>query len=183
MLQPSFYKDDDARPSTPIFLPEKTYASVLDSLIIVSADIIPIDRERKIVYLATRKVKPCSGLWLIGGRMFVGENEKAAAARCFARETSLKIPDERFGFVSMHRYFFRDRKEAPQNHATDHLAYNFTIKLTPTEIREAGSHLDPEEYEASKGLIAFDRQELISAGVHRAILDLYDTIFLQADFF
>lgn len=160
-------------------LPDDLYAQAISSLIVVCADVLFVNRARKTVFLAHRIAKPMIGLWLIGGRMQAGAQADAEMSKLVQRETSLDIPAERFEFLAMHRYYFKDRKQTPQDKGTDTLAYTFLAELTTEELKVAGAHLDPEEYETS-GFEECNREALISADVNLAILDLYDSVFPES---
>lgn len=163
------------------FLSEKAYAKVMEALIIVCADAVITNFERKTFYLAKRKTKPAQGWWWMGGRMFAFEDEVDAVKRCFKRETSLDIERDRFRFVRMYRYTWKDREQKPQNRGSDTLAYTFAIELSYEEIILVSQNLDEKEYEREIGLQEFNRDRMEEEHVHPAILDLYDHMFPSTD--
>ena len=55
------------------YLDDITYVRVLDAMVIVCVDAVIVDTKKKIFYLATRRVDPIKGLWMIGG-VFLREN-------------------------------------------------------------------------------------------------------------
>lgn len=158
------------------FLPDEVYAQALESFVVVCTDVVPINRSRRTIYLARRAVKPMQGWWWIGGRMFAGEHEQESVKRCFRRETSLDLPSERFEYVAMYRYWWKDRKQEPQDKGADDLSYTFVVELTSEELRKVSHKLDKKEY-AQGGLQEFDRERLSIENVHPAILDLYNRVF------
>jgi ADP-ribose pyrophosphatase YjhB (NUDIX family) len=160
-----------------IFLPEGVHSQATEALVFVGTDIIPINRERKTIYLTRRAVKPMQGWWWIGGRMFPGECEEDSARRCLKRETSLDFPPERFQFVDMCRHLCKDRQQEPQDKGLDNLCYTYVVELSPEELAQASQNLNEKEYEQGVGLQEFDQKRLAREGVRPAILDLYDEIF------
>jgi hypothetical protein len=160
------------------YLDDETYAKAIESFVVVDADTLLVNQENQtIILLARRRHKPMQGLWMIGGRIFAGEDEVLAIQRVFQRETSLAIDADRFHFIGMHRYIWSEREQAPQSAGSDNLCYNFALALTSDEIATVASHLDPEEYDLSAGLQEFGREDLLANGGHQAILDLYDALF------
>lgn len=121
-----------------------------------------------------------SDWWFIGGRSFGGEEELSSMHRCLKRETGLDINPERFQFLTMKRYLFKDRQQAPQDKSCDSLCYIFAIFVTDEEIAIASSNLDPEEYDAEFGLKEFNAEELAKEGVFPSIVDLYEYVFPDA---
>ena len=175
-MPPRVYTEDPEFTMSPEHLPDDVYAQAISSLVVVCADVLFADRARKTVFLAHRKVKPMVGLWLIGGRIRAGEQADAGMARLVQKETSLVLPAGRFEFLAMHRYFFKDRKQQPQEKGTDALVYTFLAEVTPDELRIAAAHLDSGEYETA-GFEECNRDALVAAKVYPAILDLYDSVF------
>lgn len=156
---------------------DKMYSVILDTFVIVCADVVPINRARKTIFLARRAAKPMQGWWVIGGRMWAGEKEHNAMHRKFLQETSVDIEPMRFEFVRMNRYHWKDRQQEPQDKGSDTLAYTFAIELTEDELRQSSENLEKREYEAGGGLQEFNREDLVHERVHEAVLDLYDQIF------
>jgi len=160
----------------PLHLEEEEYARAIQSLVIVCTDIGIIDPESKTIYLARRALRAARGWWwFIGGRSRIGETEYQSAQRCFKRETGLLIAEERFNFVCMNRYFFKDRQQEPREVGCDSLSYALSLHLTDEERTRIV--LDPHEY-LDGGLQAFDYERLQSAeGVHDPIRDFYIRVF------
>lgn len=159
-----------------ISLEEREYARAIQSLVFVCTDIGIIDVSSKMIYLAQRALRPGSGWWwFIGGRSHIGETEYQSAQRCFKRETGLLIAEERFNFVCMNRYFFKDRQQEPREVGCDSLCYTLSLNLTDEE--RAQITLDSSEY-LGGGLQAFDYERLKSTeGVHDPVRDFYTKIF------
>lgn len=161
-----------AKPSPP-----ELHARVIESYINVCADAVPVNFSRKTIWLAKRRIKPQQDWWWIGGRMQAGETEEVALARKFKAETSLAVVPERFQFVCLNRYFWKDRRQEPQELGCDCLVFIFLVELDNEELRQASLGLNPDEYDLEDGLREFDRLRLIGINVHQAILDFYDRVF------
>ena len=161
----------------PVFLDDETYGEAIRSLIVVAADALPINRERKTFYLAKRIAKPIRGWWELGGRIFSGEPERDAISRIVKREASIDVSPERFILVSQGRYFLKDRQQEPQDASNDTFCYHFAVELSDTELKFASANLDEKEYQRNVGLQEFDRARIVKDNVEQPILDLYDTVF------
>lgn len=181
MRIPTTYREEGTPAFEPKFLPEKQYADALETFVLVCTDCVFIDRKNKKFYLMKRRAKPMAYWWLIGGRSFAGEEPLAAVRRRVERETELDIAPERFVFYGLHRYFFKDRQQEPQDKGCDSITYNFGVNITAAEV--AAVRLDPKEYEVGFGLKAFGRRDLVNASVFPALVDLYDTVFPRSRFF
>ncbi|MDO8430716.1 MAG: NUDIX domain-containing protein [Candidatus Taylorbacteria bacterium] len=178
MSSPHLYLEDPHFKMSRVFLSDKTYNEAIESFVIVDVDVIFINRVNKtILLLAKRRVKPMQGLWLIGGRVFAGESENDAIMRCVKRETSLDLPNDRFHFITMNRYIWKDREQEPQDKGSDNLCYTFAAELSPEERVTASNHLDKDEYDTKIGLQEFSLESLKEHKVHQAILDLYQLLF------
>jgi ADP-ribose pyrophosphatase YjhB (NUDIX family) len=177
MKKPGFYCED-ASVVIPIkFLEESAYADALEAFVVVCADCLLINRNRGTIYLAKRKSKPMSDWWFIGGRVFAGEREEVAVHRCLERETGLDIIHDRFRFLDMKRYIFKNRQQEPQEKSCDSLCYIFGLDASEEEVTFANQNLDSNEYDTSVGLQEFDLGRLHREGVFLAIIDLYESIF------
>ena len=173
------YKEDEEKyrktKIPAVRLSDDEYEKVLRCLVLACTDIVIIDRDKQIFYLANRISKPMTGWWWIGGRMGAGETKEEAAMRNFKRETGLNLSSDRLRLVAVFDYFWKDRQQVPQEVGCHMLAYTFVVELTAEELAAIG--LEKSEYEASAGLTAFNREQLIKEKVFPAILDLYDLIF------
>jgi len=178
MKKPALYKEDPNHKFNATQLPENVYSLATSSLVRVCTDIIPINSNKEIFYLAKRAVHPMKGWWWTGGRMLVGEYEEESARRCFKRETSLDLPTERFIFVRINRLWWKLRKEKPEILGCDDLTYCFTVELTESELEIASSNLITSEYESS--FSAFDKKRLEKENVHTSIKNLYDEVFSKS---
>ena len=177
-MQPKTYLQNPHFKMSHKFLGEATYSEAIESFVIVDADVALVNADsKKILLLARRRHKPMQGLWVIGGRIFAGEDERVAIKRLFKRETSLDIESARFQFITMNRYIWSEREQAPQDKGSDNLSYTFALALAPAEIEIVSKHLDSEEYDAAAGLREFTRGELVKENAHPAILDMYDALF------
>ncbi|MDO8574889.1 MAG: NUDIX domain-containing protein [bacterium] len=173
---PKLFVEQSGRMYYPLRLEEREYARAIQSLVFVCTDIGIIDVSSKMIYLARRALRPASGWWwFIGGRSRIGETEYQSAQRCFERETGLLIAEERFNFVCMNRYFFKDRQQEPREAGCDSLCYTLSLHLTDEE--RARIILDPHEY-LGGGLQAFDYEKLQSTeGVQDPVRDFYIKAF------
>lgn len=176
---PKLYREDSEHKIPRKFLSDEAYADAIAALIVVCTDAAIISKKRKTIFLAKRSTKPMSGWWFIGGRRIVGETADESIRRCFARETSLDLPETRFQFVAINDYVWKEREQKPQDAETHTLGYTFLVELSDEEVKKTSSALDLKEYERGFGLQEFDRQKLIDEGVHQAVIDIYDEIFLS----
>lgn len=155
------------------YLSEAEYGHAIAALILVTSDVVIIDRDAQEFFLARRKVKPMQGWWYIGGRRTPGETASEGAARNFERETGLAIPVHRFTLARTSEHIWRERKEEPTDVAKHDLAFVFALELD--EAERARIRLDPAEYEGA--IEPFDRDRLAHDGIHPSIVDLYDLTF------
>jgi hypothetical protein len=143
----------------------------------VCVDVLFINKERKVIYLAKRAVDPLPDWWFIGGRLNAGEKGGDGIVRKMKWETSLEVAPERFQFLVTNRYIFTKRKQEPKDAGVDTLAYTYVLELTDEEREVVVRSLDPKEYEVSLGLREFDRAAIIAENLHPAVLDAYDLAF------
>ena len=153
------------------------YEQAIRALVVVCTDVSIIDRDERKLYLAMRRARPASGWWYIGGRAFAGETELESMLRCFQRETGMKVAVERFQFISMNRYQWKDRAQEPVNIGCDSLCYTYALELSAEERLKVAKSLDQNEYTHEIGLRGFTRAELISENVLPQIIDFYDMVF------
>lgn len=179
MNPPVLYVDDPNHVMPQAFLAPEIYAEAITSMIVVCTDIMIVDSSKRTVWLAHRIAKPMSTWWFLGGRALAGETEYQSVARNFQRETELVLPEERFSYLTMHRYHFSNRQQEPQNIGADSLTYLFTLELTSEERATVSQNLHRHtgEYDASEGLKEFTREDLAKNSFHRAILNAYDLFF------
>lgn len=175
--EPRIYIQDASFVMPRTFLTEEEYGRALESLVVVCADVLVVNKERNVLLLASRKAKPIQGPWMFGGRLYAGERETDAASRILERETSLHIEKSRLQYIGMHRYVCSERQQIPQDKGSDTLAFNFYLELSNEEIQQAASSLDSDEYDKEAGLKEFDMKALESEHVHPALLDLHNQIF------
>lgn len=171
------YVEDGYQPIPPIRLSDEAYGEALQCFVPACTDVLPIDREKKVIYLAKRAAKPMAGWWWIGGRMVAQEAKETSAVRCFERETSVALEETRLQLVTVFDYRWKDRAQTPEDLGCHMLGYLYVVELTDDERTHASSHLETKEYEAGIGLVAFTRAQLLEAGVFPAIVDAYDHIF------
>lgn len=159
-----------------VFLSDEEYSKALSALILVCVDVLFYNSANKTVFLARRKAKPMDGLWLIGGRRWVGETPTDAIVRKCKSEVGLTLSPERFHYLTTVEYIWKERQQEPQDIGTHGIAYTFGIELSPEELESAAKKLDPNEYETGFGLKEFTRDELVSNNTHPALLYFYDII-------
>jgi len=158
------------------FLPEDVYSQAISGFVIDCTDAVICDFTKKTFWLAKRNVEPAKNiLWIIGGRRFPGETRVESVRRCFRRETTLDIVESRFKYQLTNEYIWARRQQAPKNFGSHNIAHTYSIELSNEEI--ARIKLSPEEYDVQYRIREFDREKLVNAGAHLAILDLYDKIF------
>ena len=174
---PKLYVEDPTHRMERTFLNEETYEQAMRAMIIVCTDTVIMNRKRKTIYLAKRAIKPMQGLWWIGGRRLTGENALSSVHRCFRRETGLDLHAMRFALVDIAEYLWQDRQQQPQNVGSHNLCHTFAVELNNTELKQAKSGLEKQEYESGFGLKEFGRYDLVQNEVHQVILDVYDKIF------
>lgn len=160
------------------FLSDETFAEAIESFIIVCTDVFFIQRTNGGVFLlAPRKAKPMQGFWSVGGRISAGELERDAITRIVKREAGLTVAPDRFEFVRMHRSLWANREQEPQNKGRDDITYIFVLDISDEEKRIVSAHLDPREYDTTKGLEEFDKERLERESVHKAVRDVYAVVF------
>ncbi len=175
------YTESGYQSIPPVRLSDDEYGRGLQCFVPACTDIVPIDVDRQIIYLARRMSKPMTGWWWIGGRMASHETKEEAAVRNFKRETRLELPQNRFKLMAIFDYRWKDRAQSPQEIGCHMLGYTFTVELTAMELTSVSANLEQKEYEKGAGLFAFDRERLVREGVVSPILDLYDHVFPHRD--
>ena len=174
--KPRLYIEDLSHEIDSIPLPLDLYRESSGGYIKVCADVVFANSCRRTIYLARRTIKPAQGhWWIIGGRMYPGEREEVAARRHLRDDTGLDLSQDRFRYVTINRYWWKDRQEDPQEKGCDHLAYTFVVEPTSEELVRV--QLRPTEYNLGDGLQEFDRERLVKEGIDEGILDVYDQIF------
>ncbi len=172
MQSPILYSLDGCTfPAKPLFLEDPVYDKAVQALVRGCTDVLLALNENRSLYLPKRKI-PFRGWWAFGGRMFPGESLEASAQRCLARESKLQIALSRFEFLKTNPYTYLGPKGFPQHDLT----CVFVVRCTSDEIRAAGSHLDPDEYDTSQGFLRLG-QGHADHQIAQPILDLYPLIF------
>ena len=173
--KPAYYLPTPRPRLQAAFVEHSAYDIAKTSFVIGCADVIPIDQERQVIFLALRNHTPYRGWCWIGGRLFPGEPEGEGIARSFKRETGLDLDPERFQYRCHKRYFFY--REGSSGSGEDMFAYCFTVELTEDELAQAARNLDPREYLLEAGLREFNREQLVKENVHQGLIDFYDLLF------
>lgn len=171
------YTEAGYQPFPLVRLSDDEYGRGLQCFVPTCTDIVPIDKNRRVIYLARRVSKPMTGWWWIGGRMEPNETKEEAAVRNFKRETGLEISQNRFRQVAVLDYRWKYRAQSPQEIGCHMVAFTFSVELTAAELASLSGNLENKEYEKETGLFAFNREQLVGEGVFPAILDLYDHLF------
>ena len=178
MQEPKLYKDPEWKGMERVFLEDEVYSEALRAFVVVCVDVVVVDREKKLLYLAKRMSKPASNSWWwIGGRVMAGEAARDAAVRAFKRETSVTLNPDELQFLRFCRNWFPDRQQDPQDAGTDGLVHLYAIELDEATRDVVAQNLDKNEYDPSEGLVAFDREKLVAEGVREQVLDAYDALF------
>ncbi len=169
------YHENPAYQMSRVHLPDEVYAQTIRSFVIVCVDVVITSRQsgHSALWLAKRKVKPWSGWWLIGGRMYAGEDPIPAVQSVFKRETSLEINPGRFSLVQVSSFLWKDRQQEPQDAGSHNLSLTFMLDLIPSEL--SAVQLDTDEYDAEYVLRPFDREALVTE--HPVLSDLHQQIF------
>lgn len=168
---------------SPKRLTDEEYAAAIARFPRVCADVIPINREHKTIYLTRRKLGHPSGWWWIGGALNAGELPEKAAQRNLKRETSLELPLERFLVLPhLNFYVWNERDYEPKNLGCNDIVFCYLIEPSPDEITQASQNLDKTEYEQNAVLKEFTRKGIeVESGFNKlarkVILELYDEIF------
>ena len=174
---PKLYQEDPGHQILSGHMSDDAYKEALDSMVVVCVDAVLIDEEKQIFYLPRRKQKPMDSWWVIGGRLPAGVFPEVGMQKKFKAETGLQIEKDRFNFVCMNRYLFKDRQQEPQNHGADSLSYTYYLVPTQQELEAISSSLEENEYDTEQKLKSFSRQELVEEKVHPMLIDLWDKIF------
>jgi hypothetical protein len=157
-------------------LPDDAYADALRAFPILCADVYPVHRGSRTMWLAWRTQRPAVGWWCVGGRVLLGEDGPAAAIRHCEADSGMRFGAERFAFVGLQNYYFHDRAQAPQDTPCHSVCYCFALALDDGELARFGAGLGAPEYRAGS-FRAFDRAALREPSVEPALLDVYDRIF------
>jgi len=157
------------------WLDNATYSEAIKSFVIVCTDIIILGQQKGLIYLAKRVIKPMPGWWFVGGRAKAGESFLKSAQMHFLVDVGLELPEYRFARLAMHRYVWSERQQEPQDVGSDNLCYVYMATLSDDELSRAC--LSSNEYDSELGLCEFDRNRLITDGVHAAVIDIYDHLF------
>ncbi len=169
------YTEDGYQEIPSIRLSDDEYGRGLQCFVPACTDIVPINSEKKLMYLAHRISKPIIGWWWIGGRMEPDETKEEAAIRNFRRETKLRIDQSQLKLVAVLDYRWNNRAQSPAGIGCHMLGYTFTIELKLPDFVYISENIDGNEYDT--GLFTFDRKDLVEKGVFPSILNLYDHIF------
>lgn len=182
MIQPRLFVEDPDHVIQRYRLSDAEYAAAISGFVIYCVDVILIDRERKVFYLARRRSKPMGDrYWVIGGRVLVGQTAHEAVCSKLRGETQLTVAEERLEFVTCIEYRWKDRQQTPQDAGCHAFAQIFALEVSDEELATANSNLDPNEYHTEEGLRAFTRDDLVNEGTFESLVYLYDKVFETID--
>lgn len=94
---------------------------------------------------------------------------------CFNCETGLDVKENRFAKVS----FVDEDGLSPQTlweTGRNDMHFFYSIVLTEDELAKVDDNLDDSEYDKSKKLQEFTREQLVEAGVRGIIIDCFDRV-------
>lgn len=128
------------------FFSNEEYGKILDSIVIACVDIILICEEE--VLMLKRNVYPRKDWWVIGGRMFPGEDPKDTAKRKLKEEVDLDVKKDRFEFLNVYSTAFSKRQQQPQENGSHTLNLLFVLKISEKE--KDMIDLSKKEYEDCK---------------------------------
>lgn len=112
-------------------LPTEIYKLALDYLVITCVDIVFLYQNQ--ILLGKRNQYPRKGWWVIGGRMFAGENPKVSVQRKAQQEAGLILNAERFEYINAYSTCFSLRSQEPQNNGLHSVNLTYKTKLTLSE--------------------------------------------------
>ncbi len=172
------YSDNPDFRIDPKFMSGEALSEMLSARPVLNADVVFYNRTEHAVYLPVRKSRPAEGIWVIGGALKAGEQPVETLVRRVSKETTLSVAPERFEYLGIINFVWSYRKEPAETDGRHDYNFVYALEMTAPEIQTAAAHLDPEEYEANKGLLAFhSRSELEAAGARKNILDYFQAIF------
>lgn len=172
------YTDNPDFKIVPKFMSDEALSEMLSARPVLNADVVFYNRAQHAVYLPVRKSKPAEGIWVIGGALKAGEQPLDTLVRRVGKETTLSIAPDRFEFLGIINLIWSYRKESLETDGRHDYNFVYALEVADPEIQTAATHLDPEEYEASEGLLAFhSRSELEAAGARKNIVDYFQSIF------
>ena len=177
MLPYKIYKDIERLALSSAFMSDKGLQEFLDARPVVCSDIVLYNKERRTIYLATRKHKPAEGPWVIGGQTKRGESAEGTALRRLKAETTLEIDENRLEYLGTVETMWSYRTEPEQTNGRHDLSRVFALDITDAEREAIAENLDNDEYEASDGLKEYSEEELRSAKVRSCLIDYYKEIF------
>lgn len=116
------------------FLPDATYADVLDSCVLACVDVFVYHKGA--VLLGKRRERPALGqYWILGGRMNPGERFEETARRILARESEIVANDlSRFVYLGVKNYVWPDRAQAPQHNGCHMVGFYYAIHVSEAEV-------------------------------------------------
>ncbi len=159
------------------WIEDSVYAQIVEKTIITCTDTVFVIPGDTAIYLAKRSVLPMKGVWCFGGRMFFNDKTpQDSVSRCIKTETGLLIDPSRFVFVCMNLYSWV--VVAQGNFPGRNLGITHMCYVNYEEIKQMLQRLNSSEYDMAFGIQRFDRDRLIHENVHKALLRIFDEIFL-----
>lgn len=189
MPEGSIYSDGEGEPfdrtywDSPYF-DDETFVKVLDGMPIPCTDIIWINPEKRVVYLAWRTVYATKGPWMFGGRQRRGETPREAAVRLLKAEVGTEIDLGNLHFIQWAIYFSKFRKQEPHTNGVHDIYFHYCYVASDELVARAQTRLEPKEYDLKHGIKLYTRADLEAIdphgpyGFNRAILlEEFDRIF------
>ena len=157
------------------FLDDDCYDKSIRVNINPCTDCLIVNLENKSVYLPVRKNKTGAGLWFIGGIWKSQVTARENMTICFNRETGLDIKGDRFVRIP-----FSDEDNLPPQTlwptGRHDMHFFYSISLTESELVKVNDNLDDSEYDKSKKLQEFTREQLVEAGAREIVIDCFDKV-------
>ena len=176
------YDEAPGHPMHPHRFEDDVYTKIVDSLVIDCTDTVVINGDRPdAIWLTQRQAKPMVGWWIIGGRRKPPMKIEDAMSETFKRETTLSLPPDRFHFLRVNEYTWKDRQQEPQDGGSHNTAATFVVALSAEELAQASANLEKKEYAKGTGLTPFNREELERLyemdQMHPMLIDLWHQVF------
>jgi ADP-ribose pyrophosphatase YjhB (NUDIX family) len=170
-----FVQDSGAGKTDFTHLPADLYSVIRGCMPIYCVDIVAIDKNRKLFYLAVRRRAPRMGWWWFGGRVGQDELPQTAAQRIMLRETKLDIKPERLTVVGVVFHYINE----PSNGIKSTFPA-IQLAFEPTREELSSIRLDTNEYDTQTGVQGFVLGELAQFGANSTVIAMYNSIFSES---
>ena len=142
------------------YFDDQTYLQILDGMPIPCTDIIWINPEERIFYLAWRTVYATKGPWMFGGRQRRGESPRQAAVRLLQAEVGTLINQDDLYFIQWGIYFSKYRKQDPEENGVHNILFHFCYCANDELVIQAQQKLEPQEYDTAHGIKKYGYSDL-----------------------